>query len=125
MNVNMVPVTGSGHLVNSLISLNTTNGSCVKSSPSSLYGWAITNTNAALRYVKLYSKGTTISVGTDTPQITLGIPGNTAGAGMLAAEYVAGITFGSGLGYAITANVPMTDSTAIGSGDIVMNLFYN
>ena len=44
---------------------------------------------------------------------------------MLAAEYVAGITFGSGLGYAITANVPMTDSTAIGSGDIVMNLFYN
>ena len=125
MNVNMVPVTGSGHLTNMLISLASTNGSCVKSSPSSLYGWAITNTNAALRYVKLYSKGTTISVGTDTPQITLGIPGNTAGAGMLAAEYVAGITFGSGLGYAITANVPMTDSTAIGSGDIVMNLFYN
>ena len=62
---------------------------------------------------------------TNTPQITLGIPGNTAGAGMVAAEYTMGIAFGSGLSYAVTANAPVTDSTAIGSGDIVMNLFYN
>jgi hypothetical protein len=44
---------------------------------------------------------------------------------MLAAEYNAGITFGSGLGYAVTVNAPAADSTAVGSGDIVMNLFYN
>jgi hypothetical protein len=126
INVTQVPiVSGSGHFCNSLISLNTTNGSCVKSSPSSLYGWAIVNTNASIRYVKLYSKGTTISVGTDTPIVTLPIPGNANGAGMLAAEYNAGITFGSGLGYAVTVNAPAADSTAVGSGDIVMNLFYN
>ena len=119
-----VPVPGSGYLINTLISAATTNGTVVKGSPGSIYGWTIVNTNASLRYVKLYSKGTTISVGTDTPAMTLPIPGNSSGAGMVAAAYTTGIAFGSGIGYAVTANVPATDSTAVGSADIIMNLFY-
>ena len=119
-----VPVPGSGYRINTLISAATTNGTVVKGSPGSIYGWTIVNTNASLRYVKLYSKGTTISVGTDTPAMTLPIPGNSSGAGMVAAAYTTGIAFGSGIGYAVTANVPATDSTAVGSADIIMNLFY-
>ena len=124
--VTQIPVIGSGHLTNVLVSANTTNGTAIKSTPGSVYGWAIGNTNgSSIRYVKMYSKGTTVSVGTDTPILNLMIPYNAGGAGMVAAEYVNGITFGSGIAYAITANAPTTDSTAIGSGDIVMNLFYN
>lgn len=122
--VTPAPATSGGLSTSRTLSAASTNATSVKGSAGQVYGWAITNTNASPRVVKLYNKATAPTVGTDTPLITLVIPGNASGAGMLAADFSTGIAFGTGIGLAITTGVADSDTGAVAANEVVVNLFY-
>lgn len=78
----IIPQTSGGYTSFPLVSLASTNATVVKASAGQVYGWALGNTNASPRYLKLYNKASAPTVGTDTPTQTIIIPGNTGGAGL-------------------------------------------
>lgn len=122
-NVGVVPVTSGGLSISRTISAATTNSTNAKGSAGQVYGWYISNINAAARYVKFYNKATAPTCGTDTPVITLAIPGNTAGAGTNV-NFAGGIAFGTGIGYCITTGSADNDTGAVAASDLIVNLFY-
>lgn len=130
--VTQTPATSGGLSAASALSAASTNATVVKSSAGQVFGWVITNTSASPRYIKFYNKSTTPTVGTDTPFLRLMVPGNTSGAGLVAAEFVNGITFAAGnaiggapgIGYAITVNAGDSDTTVIGANEVIVNVFY-
>lgn len=122
--VTQSPATSGGLTIYRLLSAATTNGNNIKASAGQIYGWVITNTNASARFVKLYNKATAPTVGTDTPVITLVIPGNATGSGMVAAEFTSGIAFGTGIGIGITTAVADADTGAVAANEVVCNILY-
>jgi uncharacterized cupin superfamily protein len=115
--------TSGGASISRLLSAASTNSTLAKSSAGQVYGWYITNNNASERYVKLYNKASAPTIGTDTPVITLLIPGNTAGAGTNV-NFSAGIAFATGIGYGTTTGYADNDTGAVAAGEIIVNLFY-
>ena len=122
-NVGILPLTSGGLLINRLISANTTNATNVKSSAGQVYGWQISNTNASVRFFKLYNKATAPTVGTDTPVMTIAIPGNTNG-GITELEFATGITFSTGISFALTTGVADSDTTAVAANEVLVNLLF-
>lgn len=105
------------------ISTADTNAAVVKNTAGTLAGWHITNTNAAVRYLKIYDKATTPTVGSDTPKLTLAIPGSVYGAGSTVTlpKHVA---FTNGIGIALTTAATDADTGAVAANEILVNLFY-
>lgn len=116
------PVAGAsgGSTPSHAISAATTNATNVKASAGLLYGLSISNTNAAARYFKLYDKATAPIVGTDTPKMTIQVPGN----GTVIRAFPVGLAFAAGIGYAATGAITDGDTTAIGLNDLSMDLDY-
>jgi hypothetical protein len=106
-----------------LISAATTNATSVKASGGQVYGWSISNVNAAARFVKLYDKASAPTVGTDVPVMTILVPGATAG-GQAIYSAPAGIAFPTGIALAITTGVGNADTGAVAANEIVVNLFF-
>ncbi len=121
--VGMAPATSGGLLVSRAVSAASTNATSAKGSAGQVFGWAVFNTNASARYLKIYNKATAPTVGTDTPVLTITIPGNTAGAGANV-EFANGIAFGTGIGWALTTGVADSDTGAVAANEIVVNLMY-
>ena len=94
-------------------SANSTNATSVKSSAGTVRRVFAFNTNATVRYLKLYNKGSSPTVGTDTPIFTIPVPA--AGGIALQLDYA----FGTGIAYALTTGVADSDTGSVGSGDIV------
>jgi hypothetical protein len=121
--VNLKPTTSGGHSISRTLSAATTNATSVKGSAGQVYGYYVSNTNASPRYLKLYNKATSPTVGTDTPVLTLLIPGNASGvAGHV--EFTNGIEFTTGIAFALTTGVADADTGAVAANEIVLNLFY-
>lgn len=116
----LTPSVGGGWSVSRLISAATTNATNVKGSAGTLGGWYLFNTNAAVRYLKIYNKATAPTVGSDTPFMTIPIP---AGGGANI-EFPNGIAMGTGIGFAITTGVADADTGAVAANEIVVNLLY-
>ena len=112
---------GSGR---SLISAATTNATSVKASAVQVYAIYAHNLNAAVRYLKLYNKASAPTVGTDTPVLTLPIPGNTAGAGFVLDTGGMGIAFATGIALALTTGVADADTGAVAANEIVVTVLY-
>ena len=112
---------GSGR---SLISAATTNATSVKASAGQVYSIYAHNLNAAVRYLKLYNKASAPTVGTDTPVLTLPIPGNTAGAGFVLDTGGMGIAFATGIALALTTGVADADTGAVAANEIVVTVLY-
>jgi len=104
-----------------LISAATTNGTNVKASAGTLYMLAASNSVASSRFIKFYNKASSPSVGTDTPVFTFLIPGNSSGD---IAIPTIGLSFTTGISFAITGAVADADTTAIGASDVVLNIAY-
>jgi hypothetical protein len=121
--VKLVPATANGCSVAKTISAASTNAVSVKASAGQLYGLVATNINAAARYLKLYNKASAPTVGTDTPVMSIALPGNTAGAG-IAADFSNGIAFATGIAFALTTGVSDSDTGAVAANEIVVNLVY-
>lgn len=117
------PATSGGLSAGRIISAATTNATSLKGSAGQVYTIIAHNINAAVRYLKLYNKATAPTVGTDTPVLTLPIPGNAAGAGF-AINLDKGWAFSTGIAAAITTGVADADTGAVASNEIVINFGY-
>ena len=94
-------------------------GVVVKATAGRLYGWWIANANASARFVKLYNKATAAAE-TDTPVMTLRIPGATSES----EEFQGGISFATGISARATTGVADNDTGDPTANDIVVNLLY-
>lgn len=98
----------------------TVNATLFRAGATRLVGYNIINTGAAARYVKLYNRSSAPS-NADTPILTIQVP---AGADVEELLGDAGIRFEAGLGYRIVAGVADADNTAIGAGEVLMQLIW-
>lgn len=99
----------------------TTNLTSAVASPCDLYGVIVTNTAAAVKFLKIYNKASAPVLASDVPVLTLCLP-----AGQLATVgFEAGLYFNLGLAYAITGADGDTDATAVTAGDLKgLNFIY-
>jgi hypothetical protein len=118
-----LPGTSGGLSISRVLSAASTNGTSVKASAGQVYAITAFNTNAAVRYLKLYNKASAPTVGTDTPVLTFAIPGNTAGAGFVI-NIDKGIAFGTGIALAITTGIADADTGAVAANELVVNTLY-
>ena len=118
------PTTAGGLSIGKLISANSTNATSLKGSAGQVYTIYAHNVNAAVRYLKIYNKASSPTVGTDTPVITFPIPGNTAGNGAVLDTGGMGIAFATGIAYAVTTGVADSDTAAVAANEIVLTILY-
>lgn len=106
-----------------LISTASTNANNVKASGGNLYSIIAIGLTSTVRYLKIYSKATAPTVGTDVPLMTIPVPANTQGAGV-AIPFSMGVNFTLGIGVAITSGSADNDTGSVGAGDVIVNLTY-
>lgn len=106
-----------------LISAATTNATSVKASAGTVYAVMAFNLNAAVRYLKLYNKASSPTVGTDTPVATFPIPASTTGAGFVI-NLDPGADFATGIALALTTGVADADTGAVAANEIFVHLVY-
>lgn len=116
--------TAGGATPYKLNSAATTNATNVKGSAGQVYSIMCTNTNAAVRYLKLYNKATAPTVGTDTPVQVYAIPGATTGGGFTLSIPV-GMVFSLGIGFATTTGAADADTGVVAANEIIVNLTFN
>jgi len=96
----------------------------IKASAGQLYNHvAVVNVNAAIRYLKFYDKATA-PTSADTPKLVYGVPGNTAGAGIVL-PIPNGIAFANGIAFRMTTGQGDSDATAVTAGDLALSYSYN
>lgn len=122
--VNPEPQTANGLSISRTLSAASTNATSVKASAGQVYTIYAHNINAAVRYLKIYNKASAPTVGTDTPVLTLPIPGNAAGAGFALDTGGMGIAFATGIALALTTGIADADTGAVAANEIVINLLY-
>lgn len=98
-----------------------TNLVAVKASAGRVYGYVISNTSAAAKFVKLYNKATAPTLASDVPVRTIMVP-----AGGIAAYHVgAGLAgFTAGIAIAATGAIGDTDTTALAANDLIIQIDY-
>lgn len=89
--------------------------------PCKLVGYYVYNSNASARFLKLYDKQAAPTVGTNTPKLTIPIPGS-SGANAFDPDGLA--EFENGLGVGATTAVGDSDTGAPGSNEVVVNLLW-
>lgn len=102
-----------------LISAGTTNATVVKASAGRLLGWAITNSSAAWKYVKLHNQATTPTAGSGVVQ-TIGVPPNS----VREMSFDGGIAFSTGIALTTVTGISDTDSAAVTLNDLAIDIFY-
>src|SRR5579859_1492999 len=112
--------TTGGSTASHTISAASTNATSTKASAGLLYGFCVSNTNAAARFVKFYNKASAPTVGTDTPVLTVQVPPNST----VIRAYPEGLTFSTGIAWAATGAITDADTTAIGLSDLSVDLNY-
>jgi hypothetical protein len=95
-------------------------GVLIKGAPAELAGFIISNTAAAVRFVKLYNK-LTVGLATDTPVMTIQLPATSITTISFGAS---GVDFPLGLSIRGCNLVADADATAPTANDIVANVFY-
>lgn len=99
------------------------NAFLIKTGPSRIQRFYITNVATSVRYVKFYDQATAPNVGTDS--LTAGIGGMTimvpAGGGAIYDGFE-GFNFQNGIGIGATQNPADNDTTAPNSGDVIANV---
>jgi hypothetical protein len=97
----------------------------VKATAGNVYGMWVTNTATATRFIKFYNAtAANVTVGTTTPVITWGIPGNSTDdiSGLFGSAM--GIGFSTAITVAATTGVADNDTGAPGANEVIVNIFY-
>lgn len=102
------------------ISAATTNSTSVKGSAASVGVIELSNNSATACYFKLFNSATAPVVGSSTPVMTKLLPPNTS----LSITGNSPIRLSAGLGYSITRNVAVADTTSIGANEVTVSIFY-
>lgn len=100
----------------------TTNSTLVSNVPVDIYAIIAVNTTASVKYLKLYNRITTPTVGVAFPTLTFALtPSNVP----TVINIPGGMYFNAGLAYALTGLPAQADATALAAGDVVgINLIY-
>lgn len=107
-----------------LISEASTNSNNISNAPDTkLYLVSAIGLTSTVRYLKIYDKATAPIVGTDVPLLTIPVPANTQGAGIVI-PFTTPVNLGDGLGIAITSGSADNNTGAVGAGDVIVNLTY-
>ena len=106
-----------------LISTASTNENIVKSSAGNLYSIVAIGLTSTVRYLKFFNTASAISWGEDIPVMTIPIPANTQGAGVVIPFYF-GVDFRVGIAIGITAGSADNNEDPIDAGDVIVNLTY-
>lgn len=114
----VLPVTPTTLFTNSAA---TTNAKLVKSTAGTLWSIAVSNTNAAARFLKLFNMTAAPTVGTSVPVFTVAIP---SGGTVLVNGGSNGIRFSTGISLAITGAAGDLDTTDIGAGEVKVATTY-
>lgn len=104
-----------------LTSAATTNATSVKATAGTLYTITVDNVNAAARYLKLYNKASAPTVGTDVPVATIPLAATSFQSINLG---TLGKRFSTGIAFAITGAMAVTDTTVIAVGDVHLGMDY-
>ena len=122
--VNPQPHTAGGLSISRDIDLDNSTLTVVKNAPGQLYGWTITNTTTATVYVKFYD-ATSGTLGTGTPVLTIGIPGNASDDTTFAQSFGGlGIVFATGICVGAGTGVADNDTADPGANGVVANIYY-
>lgn len=111
------PATPTASIVNSAA---TTNATVVKASAGTIYGVVASNTNAAARFLKLHNSAT-VTPGTTAVALTIPIP---PGAVVSLDFGPQGMRYGTGICLSITGAAADADTTAIGAGEVKVNVAF-
>lgn len=103
-----------------VVSLNSTNATSQKVGNANLYQIIVTNTNAAVRFVKFYDKASVPTVGTDVPTMTLGFATGTTPINLEKMPE----SFTLGLAFAMTTGAADSDAGVVAAGDLILHLRY-
>jgi hypothetical protein len=118
------PHTSGGLLTFRSIDLDETEEE-VKASAGQVYSAVITNTSTGTRFVKFYNAtAANVTVGTTTPVITIGVPGNATDDTAMVWNPPMGIVFDTAITVAATTAVADADTGAPGANDVIINVFY-
>lgn len=118
--VGLEPRTSGGLALDRTLSAASTNAKSIKASAGQVYGWYLSNTNASPRYVKLYNKASAPTVGTDTPLMTIMVPGG-GGANV---EFAMGIALGTGIALAMATGAADSDTGAVAANEVIAHILY-
>jgi hypothetical protein len=102
---------------------SSSNAFSLTATASQLYGLVVGNANSSPRYIHFYNTNATPTVGTTAVQLTILIPGNTAGAGLVM-NFDSGIAFSNGIGYSITTEITGAAGNTTSGADLVANFFF-
>ena len=97
----------------------------IKTAVGQIYGMWVTNLATTTRFIKFYNDtAANVVVGTTTPVITIGIPGNTTDdvAGLFGSAH--GIAFSVAISAAATTGIADNDTGAPGANEVLINVFY-
>lgn len=123
--VTPTPATSGGLTIFRSIDLDETEEE-VKATAGQVFGVWFTNTATSTRWLKFYNAtAANVTVGTTTPVITLGLPGNTSddiSGVLLGGDH--GIAFGTAITVAATTGVADADTGAPAANDVIVNIFY-
>lgn len=119
------PHTAGGLAVYKTLDLDETEED-VKTSAGQVYGCWVTNRATATRWLKFYNAtAANVTVGTTTPVLTIGIPGNATdniGAHFTMGGY--GLAFDTAICIAATTGFADNDTGAPGANDLIVDVFY-
>jgi hypothetical protein len=122
--VNPQPHTAGGCAIFRSLDLDETEEE-VKGTAGQVYGMLLTNTSTGTRWLKFYNAtAANVTVGTTTPVLTWGIPGNSSddiGAAVFGAH---GLAFDTAITVAVTTALADADTGAPGANDVIINIFY-
>jgi hypothetical protein len=102
-----------------IISTASTNATVIKGSAGKLVGWSISNTNAVWRYVKFHNQVTSPTAGSGVV-VTIGVPPNST----VSYNLEGGIGFSTGIGLTTVTGAALSDTTAVGLNDLIINIFF-
>lgn len=110
----------SPHQIYTVQSLASVNATLVLARPGVLSQIALSNHDASHSFIKFYNKATAPVVGTDVPLATMLIP--TKGITIITLPF--GLNFSIGMGFGLTKNPNISDTTAVGADSIVGFITY-
>lgn len=113
------PATSGGLTTYHLVSGASTNATNIKASAGQLYCYSVFNTNAAMRKLAFHNTAGSPTAGASV-FFSLPIPGG-GGANVCTDS---GIAFSSGIAITTVTEGADSGTSAVGSGDLIINLFY-
>lgn len=94
-------------------------GVAIKTTPTRVLGWSLTNSSGAIRYVKLYNKATAAAAA-DTPVFTIGVPTLST----VTFYPSGGVNFPLGLSARCVTEPADAGTTGATSGDVLAHILY-